>query len=284
MRTMEIPPFPRRLENPDLENLLRVRLSQTVVLWPEHAIPLVGYMAWPNELAARDEAMRILRSWPEGSGKVPHRLGRIQYEWSRVADVFHCYGDLIDGQHQERRGGPSIGKAITLVEANAKSRGTGAATQWQLWEKYKDVGHLVTAATLICLEVRTRAGNQPFGPYGLSIDQFVPFQIAMLMPDLVLAVGLEFEQRGLSHVPHARTEPVLDPETLWRIPPDINVTPLPPPARKIRSEDLAILNARRAGNRGRANQSEATSISPEVGSPPTLLQPSQVASGCEKLE
>jgi hypothetical protein len=52
----------------------------------------------------------------------------------------------------------------------------------------------------------------------------------------------------------------LDPETLWRIPPDINVAPLPPPARKIRSQDKVILNDRRAGNRGRANQRETTPV------------------------
>ena len=83
----------------------------------------------------------------------------------------HCYCDLIDGQHQERRGGPSIGKAITLVEAKAKSRGTGAATLWEYWKTYKDVAHLVTAAVLICADARRGALNQPFGPSGLSLDQ-----------------------------------------------------------------------------------------------------------------
>ena len=55
MRGMEIPRFPRKFTKPDLSNFLRQRLSQTIVLWPEQAIPLVGYMAWPNEPAARDD-------------------------------------------------------------------------------------------------------------------------------------------------------------------------------------------------------------------------------------
>jgi hypothetical protein len=75
----------------------------------------------------------------------------------------------------------------------------------------------------------------------------------MLMPDFVLAVALEFERYGLSVIPHARTEPTLDPERLWRIPADINVVPVPPPTRKITSQDLTVLNKRRAGNRGKAN-------------------------------
>ena len=54
---MEIPPFPRKLENLDPENLFKARLSETIVHWPEQAIPLIGYMGWPNDLAARDKAL-----------------------------------------------------------------------------------------------------------------------------------------------------------------------------------------------------------------------------------
>jgi hypothetical protein len=261
MRIMNIPRFRQKFESADLETLFKARLSQSIVLFPEQAIPLVCYMARPNDVAARDETFRILKSWPEGLEDVPPRLARIQHEWSLVADIFHWFCDLIDGQHQQRRGGPSIGKTITLVEANAKNRGTGAATLWLLWDRYKDVAHLVTAATLICADARRKACNEAFGPLGLKLDQFGPFQIAMLMPDLVLTVALEFERRGLSHIPHGRTEPVLDHKTLWCIPQDINVAPLSPPQRRIRSQDKVILNARRAGNRGRANKLRTTPVS-----------------------
>jgi hypothetical protein len=99
------------------------------------------------------------------------------------------------------------------------------------------------------------------GPSGLRFDQFIPFQMTMLMPDLVLAVALEFQRVGLSVVPHARNEPTLDPETLWRVPADINVASLPPPTRKIRAQDLVVLNDRRAGNRGKANAPTTTPVS-----------------------
>jgi hypothetical protein len=264
MRLMEIPPFRRKIEILDLNSLLRTRLSQTVVMWPEQAIRLLGYMCCPNDPRARDALLRTLQSWGDQSGAArptaPKGLGRIQNDWLHVADIFHLHCDLIQGQHQARRGGPSIGKAITLAEANTKSRGTGAATLWKNWSTYKDVAHLVTAATLICAEARTRFRDQPPGPDGLSFNQFVPFQMAMLLPDLVLAVGIELERLGLSVVPHARAEPTLDPETLWRIPPDINVAPLPPPIRKIRPQDLVVLNNRRAGNRGKANVRKTTPV------------------------
>jgi hypothetical protein len=84
--------------------------------------------------------------------------------------------------------------------------------------------------------------------------------MAMLMPDLVLALALEFERFGLSAVPYARTEPTLDPDTVWHIPPDINVTPVHPPKRKIRAQDLSVLNSRRAGNRGKANAPKAVRL------------------------
>src|SRR5258708_13850993 len=59
MRVMQIPRFPRKVEILNLEHFLRARLSQTVVMWPDQAIPLAGYMAWPNDTAARDSAVEI---------------------------------------------------------------------------------------------------------------------------------------------------------------------------------------------------------------------------------
>lgn len=255
MREMDIPSFPRPITIFDLETLFAARLNATVVMWPCQAIPLLGYMCCPNDETARHGLVSLLRSWPnhEGPGQppVPERLTRIQGDWLKVADIFHLYCDLIDGQHQERRGGPSIGKAISLVAANAKSRGTGEANLWKLWSDYKDVAHLVAAATLVCAEVRTRFGGSP---PRLNPTQFLPFQMALLMPDLVLAVALEFDRLGGAQGSDPRSEPALDPDTHWRIPNDINVAPFPPPFRKIRPQDIQVLNDRRAGNRGRANK------------------------------
>jgi hypothetical protein len=132
MRLMEIPRFPRKIEILDLDKFLRARLSQTVVMWPEQAIPLPGYMCYPSDLHAGPTMLRTLLSWQEASEDrpptIPKKLGRIQHNWLRVADIFNLYSDLIAGRHQARRGGASVGKAITLVAANAESRGTKAST------------------------------------------------------------------------------------------------------------------------------------------------------------
>src|SRR5215470_13972521 len=159
MRTMEIPCFPHKIEILDLNNLLTARLSQKVVIWPEQAIPLLGYVCCPTNPPARDVLMRTLRSWPQTSQSMsptaPDELRRIQNDRLRVADVIHTHYDLVKGQHQAQRNGASIGKSITLVATNAKRCGTGAATLWKDWSTYKDVAHLVAAATLICAEART---------------------------------------------------------------------------------------------------------------------------------
>ena len=66
------------------------------------------------------------------------------------------------------------------------------ATLWTLWARYKDVVHLVTAAALIRKEARKRCKRScdwPPGLLGLDETQILPFQIAWLMPDLVLAVA-----------------------------------------------------------------------------------------------
>jgi hypothetical protein len=47
MRAMDIPRFPRQIKIPDLENFITTRLSQTVVMWPDQAIALLGYMCHP---------------------------------------------------------------------------------------------------------------------------------------------------------------------------------------------------------------------------------------------
>jgi hypothetical protein len=149
-----------------------------------------------------------------------------------------------------------VGKAIELVEANSKSKGTGHAKLWELWGRYKGVANLVTAAVLVCADVRHRLRVGSLGEIRVKVVALPPLYVAMLMPDLVLAVALGFEQKGSNHL--EGNEPKLNAETVWRIPPDINVVPLPPPTRKIRGEDITILNARRAGNRGVANRKAAS--------------------------
>jgi hypothetical protein len=260
MRVMEIPPFPRRIKITDLESLYRTRLSVTLDLRTSAAIPLLCYMGWPNDSAARKAAMKKVARWLDTGqdNDATKYLAKIDKAWGHVADVVHLHYDMSQGGHQKRRGGPSIGKAIFLFSKTANTRGTRPANAWSSWEKYKDVAHLIAAAILVCADMHTRHRKKSLG---LKLQQLLPFRILLLVPELIIAVGLAYEKYGLAYVPKGGTKPMLNPEMLWRIPSDINVVPLPPPVRKIRRQDTRVLNARRAGNRGRAKRHKTTPVS-----------------------
>jgi hypothetical protein len=260
MRNMSILPFERKIEIGDFDFFERSRLAQATVIRPEQAIALVGYMGWPNEPKLRAESITTLRRWPEGSRAIPRRLRQIQTDWVRVGDILSIHYDLTAGGHQRRRGGPSIGKAVSIAAARVKARGARPANLWRAWEAYKDVAHLVTAATIIRADVRERAKVKAIGEFALPSGQLQPFHITMLMPDFVLSVALSLQEYGLKNIPQSREQPTLDPETLWRVPPDMNVMPLPPPVRQIDSNGMAVLNARRAGNRGKSRPRKTTPV------------------------
>jgi hypothetical protein len=261
MRFMNILPFPRTIEILDFDHFVRNRLSQKIVLWPEQAFALVGYMGWPHDPEGRAASVAIVRSWPEGTRAVPRRLRQIQTDWARVADILSMHLDLTEGGHQQRRGGPSIGKAIAVAAGSIEARGAHPANLWRAWTEYKDVAHLVTAATILSLDARERAKVKSFGDFGLDADRFAPFTIAMMMPDFVLALALSLQEHGLNSTPQSREEPMLDPENLWRIHPDMNVVAVPPPVREVSREVMVILDARRAGNRGKAKRAKTTPVS-----------------------
>ena len=159
----------------------------------------------------------------------------------------------------------SIAKAIALANANSSSRGLGIANLWRCWKSYKDVAHLVTAATIVCSHARSQAKGpfrdedpewfavSPFGQFGLKAGQFQPFAIAMMMPDFVIAAALWWQKYGLTFKPHSRREPLLDPATAWLIRRNVNVTRVAPPQRKLRHQDILLLNKRRAHKGRRAN-------------------------------
>ena len=126
MRIMEIPPFSKAIIITDLGTVIRTRLTHEIVLWPDQAIPLVGYMAWPKDPLARKRWSEVARTWFDGSDTgVPPELKLIQQHWARVADIVHLHWDLFHGGHQSGAAEPSVAKAIAIIAANAKSKGTG---------------------------------------------------------------------------------------------------------------------------------------------------------------
>ena len=207
-------------------------------------------MAWPNDPVMRQRWLEAHRRNDQSTiKKLTEGLKIVQQHWAGVADMVRLHMDLTHGGHQRRRGGPSLSKSVALIDANAKAKGTGAAKLWEIWRVYKDVAHLVTGALLVAAEAQTRHRS---APYGLRLHQFQPYRMAMLLPELVLAVAMSIEEYGLGQIAHGQTEPMFDPKSVWRIPADINLAPVAPPDRALTEKDLAVLKNRRAGNRGNA--------------------------------
>jgi hypothetical protein len=258
---MQIRPFPgSKIQITDLGYLIKERLLRDRVVWPDQALSLVGYMTWPSDSVMRERWLEAHRRNDQSTiNELLHGLKIVQQHWARVADIVHLHLDLAHGGHQQRRGGTSLGKAIALIAANAKSKGTGTAKLWEIWKTYKDVAHIVTAAVLVAAEAQTRHRSTP---YGLKLHQLQPYRMAMLLPELVLAVALSIEDYGLQQTAHGQTEPMFDPQSLLRISPDINLTALEPPIRKVAAKDLAVLKTRRSGNRGKANRRNRRKTTP----------------------
>jgi hypothetical protein len=262
MRTMSIPPFPDRVEIADIAAFTNARLAEEFKL-SQQGSALAGYMLYPASEDARTSFGSALRSVPDPLRLNLKGMRRIQYRWLRVADVLHLYYDTALGGHQSRRGGPTISKAAHLAAKNTKSLGTSEPTFWSAWKAFRDVAPLVTATVLIWDNARRVSKNEYLGAFRshddaepITLDQLSPFHITLLMPDFVLAVARSFEDFALTKVSR-RVDVGLNPETLWRIPDNINVVHVPPPPRTIRVGDTRILNARRAGNRGRRNRPQA---------------------------
>jgi hypothetical protein len=268
MRTMNIPPFPKPVTISEIANLTNARLSEKFKL-SEQAGVLAEYMFHPESEEARASFGSALRSSPDPLRLNLKGMRRAQYRWLRAADVFHVYHDLATGGHQSRRGGATISKAVHLAAENTKSLGTSKATFWSAWKAYKDVAPLVTATILIWANTRIAFTGEYIAAFRthsdaepITLDQLSSFHMILLMPDLVLAVARSFEDFALTKISN-RADSGLDPETLWRIPAEVNVVPVRPPARRIRPADKVILNARRAGNRGKRNRAHGDTAIPK---------------------
>jgi hypothetical protein len=181
MRTMEVPRLFGKVEINNLENLYKVRLQQKLDRHASIAIPLLSYMGWPNDPAAREHVVRMLRAWLDGEEPrvLLKQIPRVHQNWGRVADTVQLHDGLSEGKHQRRRGGASVGKAIFLGSKRIESRGASQANMWEGWSKYKDVAHLIAATIAVCADVHRRNRRQPFG---VGLQDMLPLRVVCLVP------------------------------------------------------------------------------------------------------
>ena len=221
----------------------------------------------PKDRIPVAEALRQVAPWCAGSHQPKHRVEHAaMIAWRPAAAAMDQerfeVRPLIVGHQSANQGCPPQRAALNqfaILASIGLSTRPSEPTFWNAWKAYKDAAPLVTATILILANARivftdeyvaafrTHDDAEPIEPARLT-----PFHMAMLLPDLVLAVGRSFEEFALTI--GGRPDAGLDPEALWRIPEDINVAPVPPPPRNIRPVDKRFLDARRAGNRGRRNK------------------------------
>lgn len=275
MRNMDLP----NLSAPpsDVEGCLRIyaeRVEQAVVPYPEASYALIGYTAWPNDEDQRNRWMAtmlgrsIAREPPElalamftsadtslpgkladfersgGIGvlseisfsHMTQDLGRTQKRLWRVADILQT---IVDMRHEPRvsaRGGASVSKAYDVVLGyNVRALRTQLMKDWT---HYRDSAHLIAAAAALIFRSRTSANSQ-FAP---------ELPVAMLCaPEIVLALGLAFQEFGLNFTPHGQRETLLRGESLWRIPGKFTALDLP--TRRLSDRDLTYLTTTRRARR-----------------------------------
>ncbi len=287
MRAMNLPLLPPAPESPDqwVDLFLR-RLNDGLMAFPQASHLLVAYTAWPNDQKPRDQYMAtniglsvahlerrlafpVTAISPEKqamnlSGRSPlevfggweivaeaalssvlDQVDKAQRQWPQVADIFHVITDIAHEKRVKIRGGPSISKAIDLV---ADAHGLPGRSQLSaVWSKFHDVAHILTAGAYLAHCVLGR-GNKG----AASILSAILF-----MPDIVVPLAGAFQQFGLTTIPHGRTIPILDPETLWRVPASHFPVALPLPVRRLTQRQLDLLQTRRASKKYRPSPPRA---------------------------
>jgi hypothetical protein len=116
----------------------------------------------------------------------------------------------------QARGGASISKAKDVIDASR--RGANRQRLEADWSRFRDIAPLATATATLAAVAVNQTGDKSLG------DPIYPI---FFDPESVLCMASIFQQLGLSLIPHGRSEPILPPETLWRLPTNVEIIPPP---------------------------------------------------------
>ena len=250
MREINLPAIPTL--DPDTNPVQAIidRFDRVESTYFQCGLLLSAYMLWPNNETRRNQWMlvnedlrRLLEEEPvdvdprlvpfgglkalSESTRVPLEKDAAKIErkdWIRCAEIFQTLIDIAnDPRTSELEGGASLEKAKAMLE-NEQTADSASAYE-KAWQRYKDVAHLIAAAYQLALRVK---GALPDNHEGIS-----PHSIVFFAPAAPLAASMTYQQFGLDFVPHARKQSLLDHETVWRIPEEIDVEPAPLFIRKL---------------------------------------------------
>jgi hypothetical protein len=108
------------------------------------------------------------------------------------------------------------------------------------WSDFRDVSHLIAAAAMIAFTCREKA---------VDARASAVLTPVLFVPEVVLGIGLAFQEFGLAFKPHAQRVSILPSNTLWRIPKTSEKSVLPLPIRRLSDGDLKFLTTVRRARR-----------------------------------
>ena len=138
--------------------------------------------------------------------------------------------------HPEARGGASIKKAVTILDA-VDSRSGKRTTLMDAWSSHKTVAHLggAFAAAMALTHIETAEFRQRM------LDGFW-YREGI---GVTLALALDHEAWGRKYMPHGQKSPLL-PDDLWRVPEGLKLPAANPPKGRLPAELSAALEKYRA--------------------------------------
>jgi hypothetical protein len=225
--------------------------SERLHLWSDFLI--LGYMKWPNDPGSRSDWLAANVSFHRTPGQLPahpwlpdpppfgpsddfrvlfrafqHLVeegGDYKARWRRTAEVLQTVVDIAADHRAHARGTASISKAIALLECDREQPGRSQLAQ--AWSEFRDVAHLLAAQAYLLRQRDNRTASVASAPLLILAAAYQDF-------------GLKFKSRG-------QNEPLLSPETLWRVPTWLSSGSIKaPPTKPLRNDQIRFLSERRA--------------------------------------
>jgi hypothetical protein len=269
VRTMHLPELPVSAHSRDeYIELYLDRLAANKAPWPEAAMILTAYLAWPNRTERRNSfvATNLVRLGgpanetghpldtqrrmvPEMFGGVnaiasaafdelSNEITQFQRQWLLVSDIFQLIVDMAFDQRAVLRRGASISKAVDLCEF--EHRLPGHSQLRAAWSEFRDVAHLLAASAHLAHEGVGQAG---------SADKASILNSIWIAPDIVLAFAHGLQEFGLQPKSVRKESSILDPDKLWRVPTSHKAEEPFIVFRRLTEAQLAFLNSRRVAKK-----------------------------------
>jgi hypothetical protein len=260
-----LPPKLTATPRNEVGGLLRERLKSNTWPLPQASAILHAIMTWPTNEDRRDlflsacaakasEAADIGPDSTEGTvltlaGK-PINLGGLadavideletemataRVAWKNIADLMQTLARLNADERTHVRGGASIAKAKDLIDAS--KAGANRQRLEADWSAFRDVAPLATATATLAAAAVFQTKDKSLG------DPLYPI---FFDPASVLCMASIFQQFGLSLIPHGRSEPILPPDSLWRLPTDVEIVPPPFSWGPLDDGSIDMLGSRKA--------------------------------------